>query len=257
MIITNWKACLIYLTNPRFLIGLMFDLLVSPLTLVLYLLVWLFEEKQFNRNVNLDSWFGHDTSKPPILLFHGSGSTNAQWLFARYLYLQKYYNVYSVNYNSRYTNIQSIEELATESNKKLQDIINAYNPTTKVTLLGMSMGGLVASYVAETFRKNSSNINRVITIGTPHRGAPALRFINIDKPRLSQMCPESEFIRSHQNRLQETKHRYVCLGSWNDIQVPYNYATIDNAEKHEHFFGHVSVLVFPSIWKTLFKYYYP
>lgn len=119
------------------------------------------------------------------------------------------------------------------------------------------MGGLIVSYVAETFRKDSINIDRVITIGTPHRGVPALRFMNIDNPRLSQMQPESKFIQSHRNRLQDTKYRYVCFGSWNDIQVPFNYATIDNSEKHDHVFGHVSALVFTIIWKTLFKTYYP
>lgn len=55
-------------------------------------------------------------------------------------------------------------------------VVTLHGGDTEVTIIGHSMGGLVGRYYLESgdFVQNSSiaNVRRLITLGTPHRGAP-------------------------------------------------------------------------------------
>ncbi len=70
---------------------------------------------------------------------------------------------------------------------KLDEAADALGAGAEFTLLGHSMGGLVARYFLESGkfagRKGLAAVHRLVTFGTPHRGAPLalLRILGLDK----------------------------------------------------------------------------
>jgi phospholipase A1 len=77
-------------------------------------------------------------------------------------------------YDWRKDNAQAAGRLATA----VQQVRTDHGPDVDITLLAHSMGGLVARYFLESGRYAEANcagfdnIRRLLTVGTPHRGAP-------------------------------------------------------------------------------------
>jgi pimeloyl-ACP methyl ester carboxylesterase len=71
---------------------------------------------------------------------------------------------------------KSIEHSAQTLSSRLAEVRQQYGKDVEVSLLGHSMGGLVSRYFLESGQFNGSggygNVKRLITLGTPHRGAP-------------------------------------------------------------------------------------
>jgi pimeloyl-ACP methyl ester carboxylesterase len=93
----------------------------------------------------------------------------------------------------------------------------------KVDVVGHSMGGLVAAYALKHL-DGGRRIRSVVTLGTPHRGAPLARAAALLLGRVSaslrQMLPGSELVlelaRSHVPR----GSRLVSLAGLDDTLVP-------------------------------------
>lgn len=75
-------------------------------------------------------------------------------------------------YDWRKDNALAAERLAS----RMESIVQQHGNTVEITLLGHSMGGLVARYYLESGdfagRAGLANVRRLIALGTPHRGAP-------------------------------------------------------------------------------------
>jgi hypothetical protein len=67
------------------------------------------------------------------------------------------------------------------------------------------------------------------------------------------MTPGSSFLTSLHQAMTLSEHRYICFGSEYDFQVPYPYS-IPNIKENQkniylnHYYGHTSPIVFPTIW---------
>ncbi len=61
----------------------------------------------------------------------------------------------------------SVEKTTTDLNKYLQTKIWNENPNQKVSLVGHSLGGLIARIFAQ---KNINKVNKIISVGSPHQG---------------------------------------------------------------------------------------
>jgi pimeloyl-ACP methyl ester carboxylesterase len=226
-----------------FLWGLFLDTLIMPLVALMFLIKYFYTSE-------LDNLFSHNKKLPPMLLIHGSGSNEAQWLLTRF-YLRKHFNLYSVQLNSLPADKHySIADYTSHVLFKINKIINDYDDNIKITLVGHSMGGLVASYYAEW---NPKYISQIVTIGTPWKGAPALNYINMKTQRHKEMTPDSDLLNCLYRRLENSNNKYICLGSIYDFQVPYDYSYPDtkNIISVKYSLGHTSAVAFPFIWKKI------
>jgi len=71
------------------------------------------------------------------------------------------------DYDWRKSAVEAARDLA----QKI-DLLNQKNPPPSITILAHSMGGLVSRYYLESGSWQPKNIAQLITMGTPHRGAP-------------------------------------------------------------------------------------
>ena len=220
--------------------------------IVLYgcLLVWKHCMRMIGKNDDDDDdGLAMNSRKPCILLIHGSGADENQFIVAR-MVLKSRFNVLTINLGKR---DQTIEEYA----KTVAGFIKQKN-IKELTILGVSMGGLVASYYTEFLRPRYVRIEKLITIGTPFQGSPILYWLHshgvtnlgvLNAKRYHQMVPNSAFLTQLKSKLQVTATPYLTMGSFADIQVPDEYsrplfrASRQSSNFHKHisflFQGHV------------------
>ena len=239
--ILSWRSLCTYLSHPKFFWGLLLDICILPLAGLMIVLKYLFKQ-------DFDNFFSHPLHLPPILLIHGSGSNEAQWLLSRF-WIRNRFNVYSVQLPQNA--IHSIDEFIPIIHEKMKFIQSS---TSKpVFLVGHSMGGLVAALYAETYP--SHQIRKIITISSPWQGAPVLEHLSIGTKRHHQMAPGSVFLQKLQTLVDKSIHKYVCIGSDYDVQVPFSNSHPSSSSPHITLvkvpYGHYSIIFFPTIWNNV------
>jgi len=244
--ITSYRSLLKYFFfSPKFFWGIILDMFVLPLALLMFIIKWCYKK-------DLDNLFSHPKHLPPILLVHGSGANEAQWLITR-LYLRSKFNVYSVQLNTlpMPSTSDSIEDYEPIIAQKVQSIYDECQQ--KVTLVGHSMGGLAVCYYAEHHKDALKYVKQIITIASPFQGAPALDFVKMGTKRHHQMSPHSVFLTKLHNLLNNSIHDYTCFGSHYDFQVPHPYTHISkpNITSITYPWGHTSAILFPTIWQYI------
>jgi pimeloyl-ACP methyl ester carboxylesterase len=213
---------------------------------------------------------GEHLVSTPVVLVHGSSGNQSEWLDALPLIQQTYktHPIYAFSLDlpfheqtgeqiggkSRKTvamkalasqNNWSIEEYADELAKRLMAI-----RVQKVILIGHSMGGLICAYFDKT---HPNMVEHIVCISTPFHGAPLLqnrlvRWLGPKTRRHVQMTPGSNFLQALRQDLQV--HKYVTIGSSNDIQVPDDYCHLDGGVMIKcSGWGHFSIVANPWIWK--------
>lgn len=134
------------------------------------------------------------TNDQPIILIHGYLHNSSVWLWARYrLRSMGYGPIYVINLDWLHS---SIQEHAAKVDS-LIDEIRAETGAQKVQLVGHSMGGLVATWVA-SYRPH--HVAKVITLGSPMEGTclAALGFsvcgqqMRRGAPFLKELCKHAE-----------------------------------------------------------------
>jgi len=198
-------------------------------------------------NIKAPIILNQDAPLNPILLIHGSGDNQCAWSnFVNHLPNQ--HPIYAFTLDLEFNNgVQqeglnpisqrlftnnkstSIEQYATKVINYIEYIFNIHK--MPVILIGMSMGGLIARY-CETVLE-SPHIHHIITLSTPHRGAPLLNYKTIryffPNVRHNQMTPQSEFL-TNDKFVVKNIEKYTTIGSIHDIHVPNDYATIDGVK---------------------------
>jgi pimeloyl-ACP methyl ester carboxylesterase len=233
-----------------FALGLSSDLLVLPVAALLFGVKWMYP-------VDFDNVLPRNMDRPPILLIHGSGSSEAQWLLHRYL-LHDQYAVYTAQLHGVQFGVvdknTSLQEYADALSTKFQQIVDAH-PNEPVTLAGVSMGGLVAASLA---LKHPEHVRKVITIGSPWQGAPLLDYISIDTQRHRDMTPNSKFLLRLNLEAALSRIHFVCVGSPLDPQVPLEYShpspSPNQATTIAHLAGHMSAMLSWTTWSVLYYY---
>jgi len=157
--------------------------------------------------------FDRKTHKP-ILFVNGYFCTQAIWI---YLIAQlKKQLPEHLFYTRRLTNpLTPIPEAAADLYRELQNI-RTETGSDNVIVLGFSMGGLVASYMAQ-YLAQPQEIAKVITLGTPFGGTPLAAFGIGENAR--QMLPHSTLLTALASRLQNTSIPYYCVATQMDHQV--------------------------------------
>ena len=247
MRVTNFNSLLSYLSF-NFIWGCLLDLLVMPAAVLMFLIKALCK-------IPLNDLLHHDYSKQPVILIHGSGSNEMQWLPCWLFYLRNRYNVYTIQLNQLMGDKQqTIEHMTVHLADLMGQIDRDYidrcsdERNHSFTLVGHSMGGLVASMTAEN---TNFNIQKIITINSPHCGAPALNFINFGTARHMQMKPGSKFLAKLHRLQKKSKIDYICYGSYYDFQVPAPHTWSKKCKKILHNYGHTSAIFFPDVWRYL------
>jgi pimeloyl-ACP methyl ester carboxylesterase len=140
----------------------------------------------------------HKVPIVPIVLIHGLWENqNNTWIETNFkATLEKYsYRVYTADY--AFHNAETFDPYAVSKignygiesiNKTISNIIKIYNlqaiADSQVDVVGHSMGGLMArGYIQQAYYKNENNymegyVHRLITIGTPHDGAPLAKILH-------------------------------------------------------------------------------
>lgn len=107
-------------------------------------------------------------------------------------------------------------------------------PDAKVDIVAHSMGGLVASYLLK-YLDRGRRIRSVVTLGTPHRGSPAVLFarglLSGVSSSLRQMAPDSEFLRELAAVDVPVHSRLVSIAGLDDGLVPALYAELPPAPR--------------------------
>ncbi len=228
-----------FLSNSRFLYGALLDLIALPFALLMIVvkLVWSSPLDLFYSNRVCD--------KTPILLIHGSGSNEAQWLPARF-YLAHKFDIYSVQLNTLPKAADhSILDCISIIHDKITEIKTKNN--NSVILMGHSMGGLVAIKYAELY---PASIKCVITISSPLHGAPALEYISFGTKRHNEMCSNSEFLCGIKYN---PDLQYIHFGSKYDFQVPHTHSMRQHSNSLNIYYsaGHISAVLFPYIFRVI------
>ena len=136
---------------------------------------------------------------------------------------------------------ESISTLA----KKLDRFIKK-NDYTKVTLIGMSTGGIIASYCLKFIDR--SRTKKLVTICSPFQGSYLARMFFRKKKGLADLRPGSDLLTSLKGA--KTKGvRTLNIYSYFDFMVPGNSAK-GEAPAHTLFFLHPFIQFYPPI---LFK----
>lgn len=202
--------------------------------------------------------------KTPILLLHGSGFNQSQWILGRYFLDQKNYgSVFSLNFDGLASNDpnKGIDDYASEKLAKKILEVQKITGLSKMILIGHSMGGLVAGQYAETLAAQQGiAIEHVMTIGTPWKGAPLLgqRAEDSKPKRYAQMAPGNRFreeLLSKANASETNGQRkYYTVGSRNDFLVPSPASNVtENSERNRSFnyLGHYGLVASPAVWKQI------
>jgi hypothetical protein len=179
----------------------------------------------------------YDSGKKNILLIHGSTSHRTLWFKFKEAFDN--YNVFTVQYDrfvfaEKEKSVSDFMEIISDRILEIAEITNDRN----ISLIGHSMGGLLASYYKEMQSINDNiHIPFIFTLSTPFQGAPIidniLRIATVykDYKRYDDMNIESNFvIRLNELIALSSKNKsisnteYVCIGSDYDWFVPKNYS---------------------------------
>lgn len=210
------------------------------------------------------------TGAIPVLLIHGSGFNQSEWLPLR-AYLATDPRVgptYTVNFGGLcwHNKSSSIHDIAVDRVLPVLELMFQDTGARKAILVGHSLGGLIAAEVAEKVAK-SGEIVKVITICSPFLGAPVLELaakvcalqrtdlqMRVGSPHLQALCAAI----AHKEA-QDTGARYYQIGSRMDVIVPGQYAVLPLSREHRRRVlngveGHYSVVLSPRVWRQLHEW---
>lgn len=252
---------------PRIILTILLDVLLLPGALVLLLAACC--KPNFNPKAEEVKY-----GKIPILLLHGSGFNQSEWVVGRqFLKKEQYGSVFSLNYDGLVSNDpnKGIEDYARDKISAEVKRIKVLTGSDKVILMGHSMGGMIAGYYAEHFAEaDEVNIEHVISIATPWQGTPMVdsfwklggRFSKEKETKRHQQMSISGGTHAYPNFRQtlvakalESERRgvrkYYNIWSTTDYAVPGSQGNLTEDPRRQRSFsylGHYALVAWPSVW---------
>ena len=181
-----------------------------------------------------------DGSQRTVVFVHGLGANRSGFLpLQALLRLAGHRRQIAVSYRSR----GSIEALALRLKRELDERVGG----GRIDLVAHSMGGLVARFYVQQLG-GERRVDRLVTLGTPHRGTHAASFI--PSALVRQLLPDGPFIR-HLNELPPPERtRVTSIVAGRDLLVqPVEAAACPYGEvRRLDELGHVELLFRPEVF---------
>jgi len=188
----------------------------------------------------------------PVLIIHGFGATRkSPWIESlRRKFIDAGYensDIYMVDYSNGgvpWTSVGSPKRYAEKLKMRVRKILDGQKPglgerADEVDIVAHSMGGLVARWYIEELC-GAKNVNKLITLGTPHRGTEMANLIFWTAGAKSMM-PENGFIEKLNSSSLAKGVKYVAIWSKADeLVVPSERAKLEGAKNvHLGLFTHI------------------
>ena len=155
---------------------------------------------------------GHERS--PVLLVHGYAGTEHIFSPLRAALTDAGFGcLVALRYNAFRTDIQQVADWLVDHAHRFMDA----NGSATVHLVGHSLGGLVVRH-AVARRGLAGLASTVVTIATPHAGAPLARFV--PGPAARQMRPGSDFLAALGGDRADHRPRWIDIQGDEDRVVP-------------------------------------
>jgi len=138
------------------------------------------------------------------------------------------YKVICFEYNSRLR--QSLDEIAKELDNF---IISKTSKNERVNLIGVSAGGIIASYYTKFVSPNK--VDKLATICSPFKGSYVPIFYSKDRRGLKELFYNSEFLKKLNSR-KMNKTKTINIYSYLDILVPGSSGKVENPFHTWNFF---------------------
>ncbi len=228
---------------------------ISEIPIKLYYLCLRCRQKKFDDDdvlevdaENFTSFPDRPLSDSVVIAIHGSSSCPQQWRYSipefRLTFPQ-----HSIILPNLSRKDLSFDDYVRFLDRLISLLID--NRIRISALIGTSMGGLLAAWMAEhTIPYNT----KVITLNAPLQGAPALRFLPFKEKRYLAMHPDCNIISSLREKLKQSKHNYCCVVSRYDFHVPpeYGIAEIPQVNLVICEGAHTTCVIYPTlIWKDI------
>jgi len=185
-------------------------------------------------------------SLPPIILLHGLFQNRSClfWLQHR-LRSAGYRQVISIN-TPPWRDLETLTELLA----KKVDELRIRLKVDKVILVGHSMGGMIARNYVQN-RGGAANVERVVTLGSPHHGSKLAPFAL--SPMGKTLLPGSEFLRRFNSGPWPQDLPIVSVYTrYDNIVMPAELARMDGARSVElDGMGHTALLFHPRSLQTV------
>lgn len=197
-------------------------------------------EHMLNKNIS---------NSTPIILLHGLGSHPVTMNGIKF-YL-KYCGFTEIHNLAYPANTLNLEDATNHINDQLNNLINKID---HIIIIGQSVGGLIGCLL----HRYGWNVELLITIGSPVKGALAVKYIRDSAPQIIKNVLHKpmydNLIQMLETPLQEPTHKYHCftMGWFNTLFDGCVY--IDEArftkEHHTHlcFSDHRSIFANPRLW---------
>ncbi len=179
-------------------------------------------------------------SLPPVILLHGLFQNRSClfWLQHR-LRSAGYRQIISIN-TPPWRDLETL----TEQLAKKVDELRIRLKVGKVILIGHSMGGMIARNYVQN-RGGAVNVERVVTLGSPHHGSKLAPFAL--SPMGKTLLPGSEFIRRFNSAAwPQATPIFSIYTRYDNIVMPAESARMDGAKSVElDGMGHTALLFHP------------
>jgi triacylglycerol esterase/lipase EstA (alpha/beta hydrolase family) len=178
-----------------------------------------------------------------LVLVHGLGANRSSFFALQaYLWLAGYRDQLALTHRSR----GSIEGLALQ----LKRTVDAGVRGGRIDLIAHSIGGLVCRFYLQ-YLGGARRVDRLITLGTPHRGTHAAAFV--PSALVRQLEPGSPFLRYLNRDLPPGSLRITSLGAGRDLLIqPLESALYPFGERQTFAdLGHLGLLFSPRVFQAV------
>lgn len=175
----------------------------------------------------------------PILFVHGYFMSRACFILLYFRLRQAGRKaLFTINLRPR---TSPIEDLAHQLSEKIEEIL-VLTKADKIDIISHSMGGIVSRYYIEQMN-GAKNINKLITIGTPHKGTKTAVFGIGANAR--ELRVNSDFMKGLNSKPLPDKVRYYSLWSnLDNLVIPQQSSILPEPAQNIKFYstGHLTLL---------------
>lgn len=186
-----------------------------------------------------------DQEGKPILLSHGYLGSSGQLFYLKYLLKKNNAGaVFTMDYGSPFS---SIDDFACAMRMKVEEIRQHY-PDKKITIVGHSMGGVIAARYAANC-ENTDHLAKVITLGSPLQGTYLASIAPGKCAR--EMERSSTYLKQLEQDLITKNVSFINVGSCCDLIVLPNestaFKTVPSKKVKFKSTGHLTYLCSPQV----------